>query len=64
MVCCSWLKNVNTIHLVFATKECMRQLRSDDGLEKFFCTVVEFCVNIGIELPDMMETYIIRGGHA
>ena len=57
-------KIVNTIHLVFATKECLRQLRSDDGWEKFFCTVVEFCVNHGIEILDMKETYIIRGGRA
>ena len=54
----------NTTHLLFATNECLRQLRSDDGWEKFFCTVVEFCVNHGIEIPNLKETYIMRGGRA
>ena len=55
---------VNVVRLVFATKECLRQLRSDNGWEEFFCIVVEFCVNHGTEIPDMKETYIMHGGRA
>ena len=30
----------------------------------FFIKVTEFCVNHGIDIPDMQETYIMRGGRA
>ncbi|XP_044382616.1 zinc finger protein 862 isoform X1 [Triticum aestivum] len=55
---------VNVVRLVFATKECLRQLRSDNGWEEFFCIVVEFCVNHDTKIPDMKETCIMRGGRA
>nr|XP_051206645.1 uncharacterized protein LOC127321670 [Lolium perenne] len=55
---------VNAVRLVFATKECLRQLRSDDGWEQFFFRVVEFCVEHGTAIPNMEETYIMRGGRA
>ena len=29
-----------------------------------FAHLLKFCVNHGIEIPDMKETYIMRGGHA
>uniref|UniRef100_A0ACD5X541 Uncharacterized protein n=1 Tax=Avena sativa TaxID=4498 RepID=A0ACD5X541_AVESA len=55
---------VNDVRLVFATKECLRNLRSDDGWEQIFFTVVEFRVDHGTEIPNMEETYIMRGGRA
>jgi hypothetical protein len=39
-------------------------MRSDDEWENFMCTVVEFCLNHGIDIPDMEATYIMRGGRA
>jgi hypothetical protein len=30
----------------------------------FFCKVVEFCVDHEIVIPNMEETYILRGGRA
>jgi hypothetical protein len=44
---------VNVVRLVSATKECLLQLRSDDGWEQFFFTVVDFCVEHGTTIPDM-----------
>ncbi|XP_039822731.1 zinc finger MYM-type protein 1-like [Panicum virgatum] len=55
---------VNAVRLVHSTKVLLGQLRSDDGWEDFFIRVTEFCVNHGIDIPDMQETYIMRGGRA
>lgn len=55
---------VNAIRLVQSTKVLLEQMRSDDGWELFFCNVVEFCVTHEIGIPDMEETYIMRGGRA
>ncbi|XP_066334069.1 uncharacterized protein [Miscanthus floridulus] len=54
---------VNVIRLVQTTKV-LEKMRSDDGWETFFCQVVEFCMNHDILIPNMEETYILRGGHA
>ena len=55
---------VNAVHLVSSTKECLQQLRSDDGYQEFIVTVVEFCTNHSIVIPDFEEAYIMRGGRA
>jgi hypothetical protein len=39
-------------------------MRSDDGWEYFYLHVVEFCADYGIDVPDINETYILRGGRA
>ena len=54
---------VNAIRLVQTTKV-LEKMRSDDGWETFFCQVVEFCMNHDILIPNMEETYILRGGRA
>ena len=46
------------------TKVLLEKMRSDDGWETFFCQVVEFCMNHDILIPNMEETYILRGGRA
>jgi hypothetical protein len=55
---------VNAIRLVLSTKALLEQMRSDEGWETFFFQVVEFCVDHGIDIPDMKEPYILRGGRA
>jgi len=55
---------VNVIRLVQTTKVLLEKMRSDDGWETFFCQVVEFCMNHDILIPNMEETYILRGGRA
>jgi len=55
---------VNAIRLVQTTKVLLEKMRSDDGWETFFCQVVEFCMNHDILIPNMEETYILRGGRA
>ncbi|XP_044425427.1 zinc finger MYM-type protein 1 [Triticum aestivum] len=55
---------VNVVRLVSSTKQCLQELRSDDGYQVFITTVVEFCVNHSIDIPDFEETYIMRGGRA
>jgi hypothetical protein len=55
---------VNAIHLVQSTKVLLEQLRSDEGWEHFFNMVVEFCITHDIDIPDMEEPYIMRGGRA
>jgi hypothetical protein len=50
---------VNPIHLVSSTKECLEQLRSDDGYQEFIVTVIEFCENHSTEIPNFEEIYII-----
>ncbi|XP_044323828.1 zinc finger MYM-type protein 1-like [Triticum aestivum] len=55
---------VNAVRLVSSTKECLQQLRSDDGYQEFIVTVVEFCTNHSIVIPDFEEAYIMRGGRA
>jgi hypothetical protein len=39
-------------------------MRSDKGWEYFFLQVCEFCAEHAIDVPDMKETYILRGGRA
>ena len=53
---------VNAVRLVSSTKECLQQLRSDDGYQEFIVTVVEFCTNHSIVIPDFEEAYIMHGG--
>jgi len=55
---------VNAIRLVQTTKVLLKKMRSDDGWETFFCQVVEFCMKHDILIPNMEETYILRGGRA
>ncbi|XBJ26953.1 hypothetical protein VPH35_004285 [Triticum aestivum] len=55
---------VNVVRLVSSTKECLQQLRSDDGYQEFIVTVVEFCTNHSIVIPDFEEAYIMRGGRS
>ncbi|XP_047045807.1 uncharacterized protein LOC124650308 [Lolium rigidum] len=55
---------VNAVRLVSSTKECLQELRSDDGYQQFIDTVIEFCVSHSIDIPDFEETYILRGGRA
>jgi hypothetical protein len=55
---------VNVIRLVQTTKTLLEKMRSDDGWKTFICKVVEFCVGHEIDIPDMEETYILRGGRA
>ncbi|XP_066357925.1 uncharacterized protein [Miscanthus floridulus] len=55
---------VNAIRLVQTTKVLLEKMRSDDGWETFFGQVVEFCMNHDILIPNMEETYILRGGRA
>ncbi|KAM0920793.1 hypothetical protein ACQ4PT_007276 [Festuca glaucescens] len=55
---------VNAVCLVSSTKECLQELRSDDGYQQFIDTVIEFCVSHSIDIPDFEETYILRGGRA
>uniref|UniRef100_A0A8R7RAE7 DUF4371 domain-containing protein n=1 Tax=Triticum urartu TaxID=4572 RepID=A0A8R7RAE7_TRIUA len=52
---------VNAIHLLSSTKALLVKLRSDNGWDDFFTTIVEFCMDHGIEIPDMDEPY---WGHA
>ncbi|PVH64542.1 hypothetical protein PAHAL_2G299700 [Panicum hallii] len=55
---------VNAIRLVQTTKILLEKMRSDDGWETFICKVMEFCVDHDIDIPNMDETYILRGGRA
>jgi hypothetical protein len=55
---------VNAMRLVFSTKVRLGEMRSDDGWEAFFFRVVEFCANHSIDIPDLEETHILRGGRA
>ncbi|XP_047061542.1 zinc finger MYM-type protein 1-like [Lolium rigidum] len=55
---------VNAMRLVFSTKVRLNEMRSDDGWEAFFFRVVEFCANHSIDIPDLEETHILRGGRA
>jgi hypothetical protein len=55
---------VNAVRLVCSTKECLQELRSDDGYRNFIDMVIEFCVNHSIDIPNFEETYILRGGRA
>jgi hypothetical protein len=55
---------VNAVRLVSSTKECLQQLRSDDGYQEFVDKVIEFCVIHSIDIPDFEDTYILRGGRA
>jgi hypothetical protein len=55
---------VNAIRLVSSTKECLEQLRSDDGYEEFIVIVIEFCGKHSIEIPNFDEIYVMRGGRA
>jgi hypothetical protein len=55
---------VNAIRLVESTKIILEKLRSDNGWENFICKVVEFCVGHEIVIPNMEDTYILRGGRA
>jgi hypothetical protein len=52
------------MRLVFSTKVRLGEMRSDDGWEAFFFRVVEFCANHSIDIPDLEETHILRGGRA
>ena len=45
---------VNVVRLVHSTKVLLGQLRSDDGWENFFIRVTEFCVNHGIDIPNII----------
>jgi hypothetical protein len=53
---------VNAIRLVQTTKTLLEKMRSYDGWETFICKIVEFYVGHEIDIPDMEETYILRGG--
>ena len=55
---------VNAMRLVFSTKVRLDEMRSDDGWEAFFYRVVEFCATHSIDIPDLEEPYILRGGRA
>jgi hypothetical protein len=55
---------VNAVRLVSSTKECLQQLRSDDGYQQFIDKVIEFCVNHSIDIPNFEDTYILHGGGA
>jgi hypothetical protein len=37
-------------------------MRSYDDWETFICKIVEFYMGHEIDIPDMEETYILRGG--
>jgi hypothetical protein len=39
-------------------------MRSDEGWELFIITVIEFCAEHSIDIPDLEATYILRGGRA
>jgi len=49
---------------VKSTKILLEQMRSDDGWETFYLTVFEFCMEHDVVVPNMEETYILRGGRA
>jgi hypothetical protein len=53
---------VNAIRLVFSTKVRLQELRSDNGWEEFYIRLVEFCFGHCIDVPNMQEPYILRGG--
>ena len=55
---------VNAVRLVHSTKVLLEEMRSDEGWELFIGNVVEFCVEHDIDIPDMEELYILRGGRA
>ena len=58
------IERVGAICLVSSTNGLLEKLRSDNGWDDFFTTVVEFCMDHGIEIPDMDDPYILRGGRA
>lgn len=51
------------ILLVSSTKELLQKMRSNVW-EGFLAKVVKFCVTHRVDVPNMEETYILRGGHA
>jgi hypothetical protein len=55
---------VNAVRLVHSTKVLLEEMRSDEGWELFILTVIEFCVEHDVDIPDMEATYILRGGRA
>ena len=55
---------VNAVRLVHSTKVILQEMRSDEGWELFIGNVVEFCVEHDIDIQDMEEVYILRGGRA
>jgi hypothetical protein len=55
---------VNVVRLVKSTKIILEKMRSDNGWENIICKVVEFCVGHENVIPNMEETYILRGGRA
>jgi hAT family C-terminal dimerisation region len=54
---------VNAVHLVSSTRVLLQKMR-ENGWEIFFGKLVKFCESHGINVPNMDETYILRGGRA
>ncbi|XP_074580574.1 uncharacterized protein LOC141836984 [Curcuma longa] len=54
---------VNAIRTVASTKQLLQNMR-EDGWNCFFMKVKEFCEKHDIDVPDMEQTYILRGGRA
>ncbi|XP_074573478.1 uncharacterized protein LOC141829900 [Curcuma longa] len=54
---------VNDIRIVASTKKLLQNMR-EDGWNCFFIKVKEFCEEHDIDVPDMEQTYILRGGRA
>ncbi|XP_074561276.1 uncharacterized protein LOC141817538, partial [Curcuma longa] len=54
---------VNAIRIVASTKQLLQNMR-EDGWNCFFMKVKEFCEEHDIDVPDMEQTYILRGGRA
>jgi hypothetical protein len=53
------LRTSHGIRLVSSTKDCLDQLRLDDGYQEFITMVTEFCGNHSIEIPNFEEIYIM-----
>jgi hypothetical protein len=47
------------IRLVSSTKDCLEQLRLDDGYQEVITMVTEFCGNHSIEISNFEEIYIM-----
>ncbi|XP_074591086.1 uncharacterized protein LOC141846975 [Curcuma longa] len=52
---------VNVVRLVKSTRQRLQRMR-DEGWDKFFNEVITFCGNHGVDVPNMNDIHILRGG--
>ncbi|XP_074576695.1 uncharacterized protein LOC141833211 [Curcuma longa] len=52
---------VNAVRLVKSTRQRLQRMR-DEGWDKFFNEVITFCGNHGVDVPNMNDIHILRGG--